>query len=102
MPFTMTGGPYAPFPSRIDSSAVSIPTWYVSDGVCALADSERHLGHTVREGDFWEAYDAVHPNPFHGGFRALGLFKTVSEAAKAIEDSVGVFQSRVMITPNSS
>jgi len=102
MPFTMTGGPYAPFPSRIDSSAVSIPTWYVSDGVCALADSRCHLGHTMLEGDFWVAYDAVHPNAFQNGFLALGLFKTVSEAAKAIEGSVGVSQTQVMITPNSS
>ena len=78
--------------SRIDSPAVSPPTWYEDIGVCALADSERHLGHAVREGRCWLAWDAVHPNASNTGFKRLGRFKNVSEAKRAIESSVGVVQ----------
>jgi hypothetical protein len=76
--------------SRIDSPAVSPPTWYEAMGVCALADSERHLGHAVRKGRYWLAYDAVHPDASNTGFKRLGRFKNVSEARQAIESSVDV------------
>jgi len=78
--------------SRIDSPAVSSPTWYVAVGVCALADSERHLGHAVREGRHRLGYDAVHPNASNTGFKRLGTFKTLGEAKRAIESSVDAFQ----------
>jgi hypothetical protein len=70
--------------SQTDSGAA----WYVGDGFCALADSERHLGHAIKEGDFWTAYDAVHPDPSYNGFLALGHFKSILGAIQAIERSV--------------
>ena len=90
---TVTSSSCATLPSPIGSSALSLPTWYLGVGVCALADSERHLGHAIREGDIWVAYDAVHPNASHNGFLALGRFQDLSEATQAIESSVGVFES---------
>jgi hypothetical protein len=41
-----------------DASAELIPTWREAAGICALADSERHLGHAVRAHESWIAYDA--------------------------------------------
>ena len=85
----------SPARSVIDSSEASGPMWYLADGVCALADSERHLGHAIQEGDSWTAYDAVHPNESHDGLLALGRFKSIGAAVHAIERSVGVFESRL-------
>jgi hypothetical protein len=76
--------------SPTDSAAVSRAIWFKVVGVCALADSERHLGHAVRKGGNWLAYDAVHPNAPHDGFLYVGHFKTVIDAQRAIENSVGV------------
>jgi hypothetical protein len=74
----------------MDSPAVSPPIWRVGIGIRALADSERHLGHAVRKGHFWLAWDAVHSNASNSGFKQLGRFKTVGDAQRAIESSVGV------------
>jgi hypothetical protein len=71
-------------------AAVSAAKWYVAVEICALADSERHLGHAVREGSEWLAYDAIHPNAANDGFRFLGSFRTDVDARLAIESSVGV------------
>ncbi len=65
-------------------------TWYVSSEVCALADSERHLGHAVRQGDAWLAFDAMHANRAHDGLSCLGRFPNVIAAKRAIESSIGV------------
>jgi hypothetical protein len=65
-------------------------TWYVSSEVCALADSERHLGHAVRQGDAWLAFDARHVNRAHDGLSCLGQFPNVIAAKRAIESIVGV------------
>jgi hypothetical protein len=97
----VTSNPLAFLP-QIDSSAVSRRTWYVGDGVCALADSERHLGHAVKEGDFWIAYDAVHPNLMHKGFLVLGRFKSILGAIQAIESSLGAFETRLKPAPGPS
>jgi len=65
-------------------------TWYVSSEVCALADSERHLGHAVRQGDAWLAFDAMRANRTGIGFSCLGRFANVIAAKRAIESSTGV------------
>jgi hypothetical protein len=67
--------------------------WFKVMGVCALVDSERHLGHAVRERGVWLAYDAVHPNASHDGFLCLGRFKTAADARRAIETSVDAAHS---------
>ena len=72
------------------SAAVSAAKWYVAVEICALADSGRHLGHAVREGSEWLAYDAIHPNATNDGFLFLGSFRTDVDARLAIENSVGV------------
>lgn len=76
---------------------VSSPMWYVGAGVCALADSERHLGHAIHDADSWTAYDAVHPNKSRDGFLVLGRFKSMGDAIRAIESSVGVFESQLTV-----
>jgi hypothetical protein len=73
-----------PFQSRPES----IPVWRESGDVCALADSERHLGHAVRVDKHWIAYDAIHFNPSNDGFRIIGTFQTIAAAKRAIESSV--------------
>jgi hypothetical protein len=67
-----------------------IPVWQCSPDVCALADSERHLGHAVRVDKYWIAYDAIHFNPSNDGFRVIGTFETLAAAKQAIEDSLQI------------
>ena len=64
------------------------PAWRDAPNICALADAERHLGHAVRVGENWIAYDAIHFNPANDGFRVIGIFQTIGQAKQAIEDSV--------------
>jgi hypothetical protein len=66
------------------------PEWRDSPHVCALADSERHLGHAVRVAEYWVAYDAIHFNPAEDGFRVIGTFPTVDQAKAAIINSVSL------------
>ena len=66
------------------------PEWRDSPHVCALADSERHLGHAVRVAEYWVAYDAIHFNPAQNGFRVIGTFPTVDLAKAAIVNSVSL------------
>jgi hypothetical protein len=68
----------------------SAPVWRESGDVCALADSERHLGHAVRVDKHWIAYDAMHFNPSNDGFRIIGTFQTIAAAKQVIEDSVRI------------
>jgi hypothetical protein len=65
----------------------TLPVWYDSPNICALADSERHLGHAVRVDNHWVAYDAMHSNPDSSGFRIIGTFQTIAAAKDAIESS---------------
>jgi hypothetical protein len=58
--------------------------------MCALADSERHLGYAFRAGRYWLAYHAIHSNHADNGFYLVGTFRTLSDARQAIERSVGV------------
>jgi hypothetical protein len=62
--------------------------WREAEDICALADSERHLGHAIRAQNHWVAYDAVHFNPTNDGFRVIGTFASVLAAKNAVESSV--------------
>jgi hypothetical protein len=70
------------------SSPELVSVWSESPDVCALNDSERHLGHAVRAGNHWIAYDAIHVNPSNEGFRVIGTFQTIDAAKDAIENAV--------------
>ncbi len=72
------------------SGPESIAEWRESADVCALGDSERHLGHAIRIDDRWIAYDAIHFNPTNDGFRIIGIFDSAASAKRAIEDCVRV------------
>jgi len=62
--------------------------WRDSESICALADGERHLGHTLRIGGRWHAFDATHMNVESNGFRFLGSFASVASAKKEVEQSI--------------
>src|ERR1700732_1455944 len=49
-------------------------TWRHSDHICALWDGERHVGHIVKIGGRWHAFDAMHSNDNGDGFRSLGSY----------------------------
>jgi hypothetical protein len=75
-----------PFQAKSESG----PGWRESVDVCALADAERHLGHAIRAGKLWVAYDGMHLNPSCDGFRIIGTFATVAAAKQAIEENAGI------------
>jgi len=60
-------------------------TWRDSPSVCALADDQRHLGHILKAGDNWLAFDATHPDVSGTGFRFLGSWLTPALAKCAVE-----------------
>jgi hypothetical protein len=64
--------------------------WYETEGVCALASAERHLGHVVVTAEGWIAYDGTHTNPAGDGFDELGNFADVIEAKAAVEEALGL------------
>jgi hypothetical protein len=66
------------------------PEWRISKTVCALADEERHLGHAMRIGRRWHAFDATRPNHDSNGFRLLGTFASIAAAKQAVEQSLGI------------
>jgi hypothetical protein len=59
--------------------------WRNSESICALADGERHLGHVLKIGERWYAFDATHPNEESNGFRQLGSFASIASAKEAVE-----------------
>ncbi|MDE3197686.1 MAG: hypothetical protein KGN84_15160 [Acidobacteriota bacterium] len=61
--------------------------WRNSDTVCALADGERHLGHILKIGGRWHAFDATHANKTDNGFRFLGTYASLVSAKQAVEQS---------------
>jgi hypothetical protein len=75
----------APFRS-VSATAI----WYESASVCALADSERYLGHAVRTEQGWNAFDGTHLNPSGTGFGELGNYGDLAGAKAAIEAAVGL------------
>ena len=62
--------------------------WFDSAAVCALSDSDRHLGHIVFNSRLWEAFDATHLNAARDGFKYLGAYSTAAAAKAAVEASV--------------
>ena len=75
---------------KLEQSSSSAPIWRESVDTCAFADDERHLGHVIRAGKIWIAYDAVHANPTSNGFRVIGTFASVRAAKEAVERSVEI------------
>ena len=61
--------------------------WRTSAHICALSDGERHVGHIVRVGGRWHAYDAMHSNEKGDGFLSLGTFIAVDAAKEAVEQT---------------
>lgn len=59
--------------------------WRYSAHICALSDGERHVGHIVKIGGRWHAFDAMHSNDRGDGFRSLGSFASESPAKDAVE-----------------
>ena len=70
-------GTHAPAAARLE--------WRNSDHICALSDGERHVGHIVKIGGRWHAFDAMHSNEKGDGFRSLGTFASVGPAREAVE-----------------
>ena len=62
--------------------------WQISDKVCVLSDSARHLAHVVKLGDRWFAFDGTHSNEEGSGFLFLGSFAIRETAMDAAEESV--------------
>jgi hypothetical protein len=61
--------------------------WRTAGHICALSDAERHVGHIVRIGGRWHAYDAMHANTTGDGFLSLGTFIALDCAKGAVEQS---------------
>ena len=53
--------------------------------VCALADSERHLGHIFKVESLWVAFDGTRLAENGVGFRIIGAFPDVDSAKTAVE-----------------
>jgi hypothetical protein len=62
-------------------------SWRDSKNVCALADGDRHLGHIIRAGDGWIAFDATHMADLSAAFRPLGFFPTMATAKDAVQSA---------------
>jgi hypothetical protein len=71
--------------TNLNTDSQGTPAWRNSPEICALADGERHLGHIVRIGGRWYAFDATHFNESSDGFRGLGSFACISSAKEAVE-----------------
>lgn len=63
--------------------------WRDSFRICALSEEDRHLGHVVRIGRGWDAFDSTHLNEARDGFRHLGTFLSVLGAKRAVELAAG-------------
>lgn len=70
-----------------DNPSPLASAWRNSDTVCALADRERHLGHILRIGGRWHAFDATHFNDDENGFRFLGTYASLNSAKQAVEQT---------------
>ena len=61
------------------------PAWRRSGDTYGLDDGERHLGHIVKTGKLWVAFDGTRPNAATTGFRVLGTFPACKAAKEAVE-----------------
>jgi hypothetical protein len=59
--------------------------WRMEEYVCALADSERHLGHIFKVESIWVAFDATRLADNGTGFRMIGEFSDLDSAKIAVE-----------------
>ena len=66
------------------SDITSAPAWRNSNSICALADGERHMGHVLKIGGRWHAFDGMHFNEESNGFRSLGSFASLTAAKEAV------------------
>jgi hypothetical protein len=71
-------------------------SWRNAEFVCALGDTDRHLGHLIRT-EKWHAYDATHPGEASKGFKYLGAFVDVTAAKRAVESAVAETCSRTIV-----
>ena len=62
-------------------------SWRDSSQVCVYSDRERHLGHVVRSGDGWIAFDGTHTSAFGNTFRPLGFFQSEEAAKEAVQSA---------------
>jgi len=46
----------------------AMPAWRNSTAICALAGGERHLGHILKIGERWYAFDGTHSDEESNGF----------------------------------
>lgn len=75
-------------------------SWLDSDVVCALADSDRHLGHLIRRetGEKqWYAYDATHVDEASSTFKCLGAFPDLASAKRIVELAVWNVEANLTI-----
>ena len=71
----------------MDYKTTAERSWRDSDHICALADTDRHLGHLIMT-DEWHGYDATKLNEASTGFRYLGAFDNVAAGKQALESSL--------------
>jgi hypothetical protein len=69
----------------MDPILMATLAWRNSGHICALSDGERHIGHVVKIGGRWHAFDATHSNEAGNGFRSLGTFAALNAAKEAVE-----------------
>lgn len=69
------------------SGITMAPAWRNSNSICALADGERHMGHVLKIGGRWHAFDGMHLNEESNGFRSLGSFASLTAAKEAVVQS---------------
>jgi hypothetical protein len=79
---------------RMNPGRMLMLAWRNSGHICALSDGERHVGHILRIGGRWHAFDAMHSNEAGDGFRSLGTFATVGSAKEAVEQSYRLWPVR--------
>jgi len=72
-------------------------SWQDSEVICALADTDRHLGHLIKL-EHWYAYDATRADETSRSFKCLGAFDDLASAKQMLELAVWpVGDSRVAL-----
>jgi hypothetical protein len=62
-------------------------SWRDSESVCALADTDRHLGHLILR-EHWYAYDGTQWDNASQDFKCLGTFVDLAAAKQIVELAV--------------
>lgn len=73
--------------SSIDAS------WQDSEVICALADTDRHLGHLIKR-ERWYAYDGTRADETSQNFKCLGAFADLASAKQMLELAVWASDNR--------